>query len=129
IGTAEFIISGILPPLAEDLAVSIPTAGLLVTVYALGVAVGGPIFTVLTARYPPRRVILVVMAFFTASQALCALAPDYGLLLVARVLASAGHGVFFGAGNIVVARLVPLERRGAAFSLFIGGITIANLLG
>lgn len=129
VGTAEFIISGILPPLAADLGVSIPTAGLLVTAYALGVAIGGPILSVLTASFPPKRVLVAVMVVFAATQVLCALAPDYGQLLLARLLSSAGHGVFFGAGNVVVANLVPLERRGAALSLFIGGITVSNLLG
>jgi len=129
VGTAEFVISGILPLLAGDLAVSIPTAGLLVTAYAVGVAIGGPLLTVATARYSQRAVLIGVMALFTLSQVLCALAPDYGLLLGARLLSSIGHGAFFGAGNIVVANLVKPERRGAAFSLFIGGITVANLLG
>jgi DHA1 family inner membrane transport protein len=129
IGTAEFIISGILPPLANDLGVDIPTAGLLVTAYAAGVAVGGPILTIFTARFPPRNVLIAVMIVFAVSQVLCAMAPDYGLLLLARLLSACGHGIFFGAGNVVVSRLVPLERRGAAFSLFIGGITVANLLG
>src|SRR5690606_19991414 len=85
IGTAEFIVSGILPPLAADLEVTIPAAGLLVTAYALGVAIGGPIFSVLTARFAPRNVLIVVMLVFTGSQVLCALAPDYGMLLLARV--------------------------------------------
>lgn len=129
VGTAEFVISGILPLLSGDLGVSIPTAGLLVTAYAVGVAIGGPILTVATARYSQRAVLIGVMALFTVSQVLCALAPDYGLLMAARLLSSIGHGAFFGAGNIVVANLVRPERRGAAFSLFIGGITVANLLG
>jgi MFS transporter, DHA1 family, inner membrane transport protein len=129
VGTAEFVISGILPLLASDLGVSIPTAGLLVTAYAMGVAVGGPALTILTARYSQRTVLIGVMVLFTLSQVLCAFAPDYGLLLAARLLSSIGHGAFFGAGNIVVANLVPPGRRGGAFSLFIGGITIANLLG
>ena len=129
IGTAEFVISGILPPLAADLAVTIPTAGLLVTAYAVGVAIGGPILTVLLARIAPRTVLVGVMILFAASQLLCALAPDYGLLLLARLLSACGHGVFFGAGSVVVANLVPPEKRGGAFSLFIGGITVANLLG
>jgi DHA1 family inner membrane transport protein len=129
IGTAEFIVSGILPPLASDLAVSIPAAGMLVTVYAIGVAIGGPVLTVLAARYSPRTVILAALVLFAVSQLLCAFAPDYGLLLAARVIAACGHGVFFGAGNVAVARLVPVERRGSAFALFISGITIANLLG
>lgn len=129
IGTAEFIISGILPPLAADLAVSIPTAGLLVSAYAVGVAIGGPILTLVLARFSPKAVIVTGMIVFAAAQGLCALAPDYGLLLLARLVSACSHGVFFGAGSVVVSRLVPLERRGGAFSLFIGGITIANLLG
>lgn len=129
IGTAEFIVSGILPPVAFDLGVTIPTAGLLVSAYAVGVAIGGPLLTIITARYSQRSVLIGVMAVFSLAQVLCALAPDYGLLLLARLLSSCAHGVFFGAGSVVVAQLVPLERRGKAFSLFVGGITIANLLG
>jgi len=129
IGTAEFIISGILPPLATDLAVTIPTAGLLVSAYAIGVAIGGPLLTVASARIPPKTLIVSLMIVFTVAQGLCAIAPDYGLLLLARLVSSCAHGVFFGAGNVVVSKLVPFERRGAAFSLFISGITIANLLG
>ncbi|HEV7275173.1 MAG TPA: MFS transporter [Devosiaceae bacterium] len=129
IGSAEFIVSGILPPLATDLAVSIPAAGMLVTVYAIGVAIGGPVLTVMAARYSPRSIIIAALILFALAQVLCAVAPGYQLLLVARLIAACGHGVFFGAGNVVVARLVPLERRGSAFALFIGGITVANLLG
>lgn len=129
IGTAEFIVSGILPPVAADLDVSIATAGLLVSAYAAGVAVGGPLLTIVAARYSQRSVLIAVMAVFSVAQVLCALAPDYGLLLLARLLSSCAHGVFFGAGSVVVARLVPLERRGKAFSLFVGGITVSNLLG
>lgn len=129
IGTAEFIISGILPPVAFDLNVSIATAGLLVSAYAAGVAVGGPLLTMLAVRYSQRTVLITVMITFTLSQLLCSIAPDYNLLMLARLLSAGAHGVFFGAGNVVVAKLVPLERRGKAFSLFIGGITIANLLG
>lgn len=129
IGSAEFVISGILPPLAYDLGVSIPTAGLLVSAYAIGVAIGGPVITIATSRWSQRTVIIALMIVFTIAQLLCAVAPDYGLLMAARLLSSCAHGAFFGAGNVVVAALVPPERRGAAFSLFISGITVANLLG
>lgn len=129
VGSAEFVISGILPPLAADLAVSIPIAGLLVSAYAIGVAIGGPVLTVFTSRFPQRTVLICLMIVFSISQVLCAIAPDYGMLLAARLLSAAAHGVFFGAGNVVVVGLVPPGRRGAAFSLFIGGITVANLLG
>jgi DHA1 family inner membrane transport protein len=129
VGSAEFVISGILPPLAEDLAVSIPIAGLLVSAYAIGVAIGGPALTIFTSRFSQRNVLICLMIVFAIAQVLCAIAPDYGLLLAARLLSACAHGVFFGAGNVVVVALVPPERRGAAFSLFISGITIANLLG
>jgi DHA1 family inner membrane transport protein len=129
VGTAEFIISGILPPLAGDLEVTIPTAGLLVSAYAIGVAIGGPVLTLLAARIPPKPQIVTLMLIFALAQVLCALAPNYELLLLARLLSSVAHGVFFGVGNVLVAGLVPQERRGGAFALFVGGITVANLLG
>ena len=129
VGSAEFLISGILPLLADDLSVSIPTAGLLVSAYAIGVAIGGPILTLLTTRVPQKAVLIALLLIFAVAQVLCAIAPDYGLLLMARLLSAAAHGTFFGVGNVMVARLVPPERRGGAFSLFIGGITVANLLG
>ena len=129
IGTTEFIISGILPALSADLAVSIPTAGLLVTGYAVGVAIGGPIIAVMVSRFHRKPVIVVLTAVFALGQALCALAPSYEWLMAARLVSAAAHGVFFGVGSVAVANLVPPERRGAALSLFVGGITVANVLG
>lgn len=129
IGTTEFIISGIIPALSADLGVSIPTAGLLVTGYAAGVAIGGPIIAVLIARFPRKPVIVALTAVFALGQMLCALAPSYEWLLGARLVSAAAHGVFFGVGSVAAASLVPVERRGAALSLFVGGITIANVLG
>ncbi len=129
VGTAEFIISGILPTLAGDLGVSIPVAGLLVTAYASGVAVGGPALSIFTARFSQRAALIGIMLLFTLAQGLCAVAPDYFTLLLARLVAAASHGVFFGAGNVVLVALVPREKQGSAFSLFVGGITVANLLG
>ena len=129
IGTTEFVISGILPAVSADLKVSIPTAGLLVTGYAAGVAVGGPILALLTARFPAKQMIVALMLVFALGQVLCAVAPDYLLLLGARLVSACGHGVFFGVASVAAAKLVPPDRRGAALSLFIGGITIANILG
>ena len=129
IGTTEFIVSGILPAISSDLSVSIPTAGLLVTGYAAGVAVGGPILALLTARFPAKPMILLLGLVFAIGQLLCAIAPDYTLLMAARLVSACGHGVFFGLGSVAVSRLVPENRRGAALSLFVGGITVANLLG
>jgi DHA1 family inner membrane transport protein len=129
IGSTEFIVSGILLAVSHDLEVSIPTAGLLVTGYAAGVAVGGPILGLLMTRIPLKPAILGVMTIFAIGQLLCALAPNYSLLLGARLISACGHGVFFGVASVAVSQLVPPERRGAALSLFVGGITIANILG
>jgi DHA1 family inner membrane transport protein len=129
IGTTEFIVSGILLPISGDLGVSIPVAGLLVTGYAAGVAVGGPLLGLLIGRLALKPAILGVMALFALGQLLCALAPSYELLLAARLVSACGHGVFFGVASIAVSQIVPPARRGSALSLFVGGITVANILG
>jgi DHA1 family inner membrane transport protein len=129
IGTAEFVIAGLLPGLSSDLSVSIPTTGLLVTGYAVGVAIGGPILAILTARLPRKPMIVALMSFFVLGQVLCALAPSYSLLMAARVLVACGHGLFYGIATIGAASLVPPQRRGAALSLVLAGITVANILG
>lgn len=129
IGTAEFVIAGLLPEVSTDLGVSIPTAGFLITAYAIGVAVGGPIVTLLTAHFSRKSTILVLVAVFTLGQVLCALAPSYSLLMAARLLVSIGHGAFFGVAAIVATRLVPPEKAGSAVALLLAGITVANILG
>lgn len=129
IGTAEFVIAGLLPEVSTDLGVSIPTAGFLITAYAIGVAVGGPVVTLLTARFSRRNTILALVAAFTLGQVLCALAPSYPLLMTARLLVSIGHGAFFGVAAIVATRLVPPEKSGSAVALLLAGITVANILG
>ena len=129
IGTTEFIVSGILPLVSADLAVSIPTAGLLVTGYAAGVALIGPMLATFVSRFPAKGTIIALMVIFGIGQVLCALAANYGLLLGARLVSAATHGVFFGVASVAAAKLVPPEKSGAALALFISGITIANLLG
>ncbi|MGB3026536.1 MFS transporter [Paradevosia shaoguanensis] len=129
IGTAEFVIAGLLPEVSVDLGVSIPTAGFLITAYAIGVAVGGPIVTLLTSRYSRRNTILALIAVFTIGQALCAIAPNYPMLMAARLLVSIGHGAFFGVAAIVATRLVAPEKAGSAVSMLLAGITVANILG
>ena len=129
IGTSEFIIAGILPNLASDFDVGIPTAGLLVTAYAASVAVGGPILAILTARLPRKPLIVVLLAVFSVSQVFCALAPSYFWLMMGRVFSACSHGLFFGAGSVAAINLVAPQRRGMAMALFLGGITIANLMG
>jgi DHA1 family inner membrane transport protein len=129
IGTTEFVIMGILPDVARDLGVSIPSAGLLVTGYALGVAVGAPLLATVTARWPPKATLVALMAIFVVGNVASALAPTYEALMAGRVVASFAHGSFFGLGAIVAAGLVPPNRRAAAIALMFTGLTLANVLG
>ncbi|SIR25053.1 MFS transporter [Pseudacidovorax sp. RU35E] len=129
IGTTEFVIMGLLQQVAADLRVSITAAGLLISGYALGVAVGAPVLTLATRRLPRRTVLIALMGVFTAGNIACALAPDYATLMAARVLTSLAHGTFFGVGAVVAAGLVPPERRASAIALMFTGLTAATLLG
>lgn len=129
IGTTEFVIMGLLPQIANDLGVTIPSAGLLVTGYALGVVIGGPLLALATARLPRKTVLLVLMGVFVLGNALCALAPNYGLLMSARVIAALAHGSFFGAAAVVAANLAPPHRRAQAIALMFTGLTVANIVG
>lgn len=129
IGTAEFVIAGILPEVSSDLGVTIPQAGMLITAYAIGVAIGGPVVTMLIGNVSRRTSIITLIAMFTIGQALCALAPNYPMLMAARLFVSIGHGAFFGAAAIMATRLVPPERAGSAVGLLLAGLTVANILG
>ncbi|MBB3255261.1 DHA1 family inner membrane transport protein [Paraburkholderia bannensis] len=129
IGTTEFLIMGLLPDVARDLGVTIPAAGLLVTGYALGVAVGAPVLAVLTSRMPRKLALQLLMGVFIIGNVLCALADNYSLLMVARVVASFAHGSFFGIGAVVAASLVPQEKRASAIALMFSGLTLATVLG
>jgi len=129
IGTSEFVIVGLLPDLAHDLHVTIPSAGLLVTGYALGVVVGAPILAITTARMPRKTALLALIGTYAAGNLLCAFAPNYALLMVARILTATCHGAFFGIGSIVAAELVPPARRGQAIAIMFSGLTLANVLG
>ncbi|WP_277187328.1 MFS transporter [Caballeronia sp. BR00000012568055] len=129
IGTTEFVIMGLLPNVAHDLSVSIPSAGLLVSGYALGVAVGAPLLAVLTARLPRKLTLQLLMLVFIVGNVLCAVAPNYELMMVARVVTSFAHGSFFGIGAVVAASLVPTEKRASAIALMFTGLTLANVLG
>jgi MFS transporter, DHA1 family, inner membrane transport protein len=129
IGTTEFVIAGLLPEISTDLAVTIPAAGYLVTAYALGVAIGGPIVSMLTSRYPRKPTILLLMGVFVAGHLIGAIARDYAMLMAARIFISFAHGSFFGLALVIAASLVPEERRGRAVALVFAGITVANVLG
>ena len=129
IGVTEFVIMGLLLQVSADLHVTVPTAGLLMTGYALGVFVGAPILTIATRGLPRKTALLVLMAIFTLGNLLCALAPSYGLLMAARVLTSLAHGTFFGVGSLVATSLVAPERRASAIAVMFTGLTLATLLG
>ncbi|MBC9879698.1 MFS transporter [Bradyrhizobium sp. INPA01-394B] len=129
IGTTEFIIMGLLLQVAADMHVSVPAAGLLISGYALGVFVGAPILTLATRRMPRKAVLLALMAIFTLGNAACALAPNYALLMAARVLTSLAHGTFFGVGSVVATSLVAEDKRASAIATMFIGLTVATLLG
>src|SRR4051794_16992073 len=129
IGTTEFVMMGLLPDVADDLGVSIPSAGHLVSAYALGVVIGAPLLAALTARLPRRRVLIGLMALFVAGNALSAFAPDYDYLLAARFLSGLPHGAFFGVGAVVATNMAAPERKARSVSLMFLGLTVANVLG
>ena len=129
IGSSEFVIAGILPAVSTDLSISIPTAGLLVSLYALGVAVGGPLLATFTSRFPRKTLLLVYVTIFTAGYVLCALAPNYTMLLVWRVLIALIHGAYFGTAMVVATAIVAENRRGFAVALILSGLTVANIIG
>jgi DHA1 family inner membrane transport protein len=129
IGTTEFVIMGLLLQVSTDLHVSIAGAGLLISGYALGVAVGAPVLTIATRTLPRKTVLLALMAIFTLGNLACALAPNYELLMAARVITSLAHGTFFGVGAVVATGLVPADKRASASSIMFTGLTAATLLG
>jgi DHA1 family inner membrane transport protein len=129
IGTTEFVIMGLLLQVAADLHVSLATAGLLISGYALGVAIGAPLLTIATRAMPRKTVLLVLMAIFTLGNIACALAPDYATLMAARVVTSLAHGTFFGVGSVVATGLVAPERRASAIAVMFTGLTAATVLG
>ena len=129
IGTTEFVMMGLLPEVADAFQVSIPTAGYLISGYALGVVVGAPLLTAASVRWPRRTVLIALMGLFIAGNALAALASSYGMLLAARVLTGLPHGAFFGIGSVVAAEFVAPERRATAISMMFAGLTVANVLG
>ena len=128
LGIAEFVMMAILPYVAADLRVSIPTAGHLISAYALGVCCGAPVLT-LVRRYPLKRILLCLVAVMMAGNLLAALSPSYGLMLVARFVSGLPHGAYFGVGSIVAARLADEGKGTQAVSIMIAGMTVANLFG
>jgi len=129
IGVTEFVIMGLLLQVSTDLHTTIAGAGLLISGYALGVAVGAPVLTLATRRLPRKTVLLALMAIFVLGNAACALAPNYEALMAARVLTSLAHGTFFGVGSVVATGLVAPEKRASAIAIMFTGLTAATLLG
>ncbi|MEU3337704.1 MFS transporter [Streptomyces sp. NPDC006668] len=129
IGTTEFVIMGVLPQVAGDFGVSIPTAGWLVSGYALGVVLGAPVLTVLGTRVSRKKMLMFLMAVFVVGNVLSALAPVFAVMLIGRVVASLAHGAFFGIGSVVAAGLVAPEKKASAISLMFTGLTVANIVG
>lgn len=129
IGTTEFVIVGLIPTIAASLNVSVPSAGLLVSLYALGVAVGAPVLTALTGRVPRKQLLLGLMALFTVGNLVAWMAPGYEALMAARVLTGLAHGVFFSIGSTIATSLVPKEKAGSAIALMFTGLTVALVTG
>jgi predicted MFS family arabinose efflux permease len=129
IGTTEFVIVGLVPTIAEQLSVSLPSAGLLVSIYALGVAIGAPVLTALTGSMPRKRLLLALMVLFTAGNLLAWQAPGYGTLVAARLLTGLAHGVFFSIGSTIATSLVPKEKAASAIAIMFGGLTVALVTG
>ncbi|GAA4855442.1 MFS transporter [Saccharopolyspora rosea] len=129
IGTTEFVIMGLLPQVGADLGVSVPTAGFLVTGYALGVMIGAPIMTVLGTRISRKNMLMLLMGLFILGNVISAVAPVFAVMLIGRVVASLAHGTFFGIGAVVAAELVAPEKKAGAISMMFTGLTVANVVG
>ncbi len=129
IGTTEFVIVGLLPTVANDLKTSIASAGLLVSLYALGVAVGAPILTALTSRIDRKKLLLGVMVLFIIGNGLASIAPSFITLVLARILTGFAHGVFFSIGATIAASLVPEDKRASAIAIMFAGLTVAIVTG
>lgn len=129
IGVTEFAPMGMLPVMAEDLGVSIPVAGLLVSAYAIGVMLGAPLMTLTTGRVPRRTLLIGLAGIFTLGNLLAAISGNYSMLLIARIITSLNHGAFFGVGSIVAATLVPPQRQAGAVAAMFMGLTVAIIGG
>jgi MFS transporter, DHA1 family, inner membrane transport protein len=129
IGTGEFVIVGLVPSLAADLRVSVPTTGLLISGYALSVAFGSPFVATLLSSAPRRRALLILMLLFIVGDVACAIASGFGLIMSARVLTALAHGAFFGIASVVVADLAAPEKRAQSVALLFTGLTVANVVG
>ncbi|GIZ10410.1 MFS transporter [Flavobacterium sp. UMI-01] len=129
IGITEFVMMGILPDIANNLNVSIPVAGYLISAYALGVVIGAPLLVIFTRNTPPKRTLLILAALLTLFNSLAIIAPNYNLLFLSRFLSGLPHGAFFGIGAVVASRLADKGKEAQAISIMFLGLTIANVVG
>lgn len=129
IGTAEFVIAGLLTQVSHSLNISEGQAGSLITAYALAIVVGGPVLTIWLSRYEKRTVLWLLMAVFVGANVMTALSSDYSVLLVSRAIAGLTQGPFYGIGAVVATRLVASGMEGRAVGQMFAGLTLANVLG
>ncbi|MER6133683.1 MFS transporter [Streptomyces sp. NPDC001815] len=129
IGLTEFLIAGLLPQVASSFAVSEAAAGRLISGYAMSVAIGAIVLTAATARLPRKQVLVGLVALFVIGNLLSAVAPDYPVMMLGRIIAALCHGSFFGIGSLVARSLVAPERKSRAVAVMFAGLTLANVLG
>ena len=129
IGTTEFVVMGLLPQIAAGVGVSIPTAGHLISAYAVGVVIGAPVLAFLGASLPRRGLLVALMVAYAAGNAVSALATSYGMLVLARMATGFPHGAYFGVASLVAASLAPEGRKGRAVALVMLGLSVANVIG
>lgn len=129
IGTTEFVIVGLIPTIAEQMTITLPSAGMLVSIYAIGVAVGAPVLTALTGKLPRKYLLVGLMALFTMGNIVAWRAPDYNTLIIARLLTGLAHGVFFSVGSTIATSLVSKDKAASAIAIMFGGLTVALVTG
>ena len=129
IGTTEFVTMGLLPQIADGVSISIPTAGNVISAYAVGVVIGAPVLAFLGARLPRRGLLVALMVAYAVGNAASALATSYGLLSLARVATGFPHGAYFGVASLVAASLAPEGRKGRAVAMVMLGLSVANVVG
>ncbi|MCT4182889.1 MFS transporter [Elizabethkingia anophelis] len=129
IGMTEFTMMGILPDIAGDIGVNIPVAAHLIALYALGVFVGAPVLVLFTSKYPPKKVLILLMLMFFVFNGLFAIAPNHWSMQLTRFMSGLPHGAFFGVGSVVAAKMAPKGKEAQYISIMFTGMTIANLLG
>ena len=129
LGMTEFMMMGVLPDVSSSLGISIPTAGYLISAYALGVVIGAPLMAILAKKVEPKLLLIVLMVAFAVFNAMFALAPNYPLLFITRLLAGLPHGAFFGVGAVVASKLAAPGKKAQAVSMMFAGLTVANIVG